>query len=44
MNTTVSFLKKKIKKIKSNKKQTLKVKITKEKNQGCLSFWKLLDN
>ena len=26
------------KKIKSNKKQTLKVKITKEKNQGCLSF------
>ncbi len=25
-------------KIKSNKKQTLKVKITKEKNQGCLSF------
>jgi len=29
---------KKDKKIKSNKKQTLKVKITKEKNQGCLSF------
>ncbi len=28
----------KYKKIKSNKKQTLKVKITKEKNQGCLSF------
>ncbi len=26
------------KKIKSNKKQTLKVKITKEKDQGCLSF------
>ncbi len=26
------------KKIKSNKQQTLKVKITKEKNQGCLSF------
>ncbi len=26
------------KKIKSNKKQTLKVKITKEKNKGCLSF------
>ncbi len=26
------------KKIKSNKKQTLKIKITKEKNQGCLSF------
>ncbi len=26
------------KKIKSNKKQTLKVKITKEKKQGCLSF------
>ncbi len=26
------------KKIKSNKKQTLKVKITNEKNQGCLSF------
>ncbi|MDC2998246.1 phenylalanine--tRNA ligase subunit beta [Candidatus Pelagibacter sp.] len=26
------------KKIKSNKKQSLKVKITKEKNQGCLSF------
>ncbi len=26
------------KKIKSNKKQNLKVKITKEKNQGCLSF------
>ncbi len=26
------------KKIKSNKKQTLKVKIIKEKNQGCLSF------
>jgi len=26
------------KKIKSNKKQTLKVKIKKEKNQGCLSF------
>ena len=26
------------KKIKSKKKQTLKVKITKEKNQGCLSF------
>ena len=26
------------KKIKSNKKQTLKVNITKEKNQGCLSF------
>ncbi len=26
------------KKINSNKKQTLKVKITKEKNQGCLSF------
>ncbi|MDC0233553.1 phenylalanine--tRNA ligase subunit beta [Candidatus Pelagibacter sp.] len=26
------------KKIKSNKKQTLKVKITKENNQGCLSF------
>ncbi len=26
------------KKIKSNKKQTIKVKITKEKNQGCLSF------
>ena len=26
------------KKIKSNKKQTLKVKISKEKNQGCLSF------
>ncbi len=26
------------KKIKSNKKQKLKVKITKEKNQGCLSF------
>ncbi|WP_440926602.1 phenylalanine--tRNA ligase subunit beta [Candidatus Pelagibacter sp.] len=26
------------KKIKSNKKQTLKVKITKEKSQGCLSF------
>jgi phenylalanyl-tRNA synthetase beta chain len=26
------------KKIKSNRKQTLKVKITKEKNQGCLSF------
>ena len=26
------------KKIKSNKKQTLKVKILKEKNQGCLSF------
>jgi len=25
-------------KIRSNKKQTLKVKITKEKNQGCLSF------
>ena len=25
-------------KIKSNKKQTLKIKITKEKNQGCLSF------
>jgi len=28
----------KVKKIKSNKYQTLKVKITKEKNQGCLSF------
>tara|TARA_B100000902_G_scaffold332138_1_gene329957 strand:- start:311 stop:2719 length:2409 start_codon:yes stop_codon:yes gene_type:complete len=28
----------KYKKIKSSKKQTLKVKITKEKNQGCLSF------
>ncbi len=26
------------KKIKSNKKQTLKVKIKKEKNQGCISF------
>ena len=26
------------KKIKSNKKQNIKVKITKEKNQGCLSF------
>ncbi len=26
------------KKIKSNRKQTLKVKITKEKNQGCFSF------
>ncbi len=25
-------------KIKSNKKQTLKIKLTKEKNQGCLSF------
>tara|TARA_E500000178_G_scaffold354393_1_gene423179 strand:+ start:1077 stop:3485 length:2409 start_codon:yes stop_codon:yes gene_type:complete len=29
---------KKENKIKSSKKQTLKVKITKEKNQGCLSF------
>mgnify|MGYP001192599111 FL=1 len=29
---------KKENKIRSNKKQTLKVKITKEKNQGCLSF------
>ena len=28
----------KVKKSKFNKKQTLKVKITKEKNQGCLSF------
>ncbi len=27
-----------VKKIKSNKKQALKVKITKEKGQGCLSF------
>tara|TARA_A100001011_G_scaffold394054_1_gene485492 strand:- start:976 stop:3384 length:2409 start_codon:yes stop_codon:yes gene_type:complete len=28
----------KYKKVKSNKKHSLKVKITKEKNQGCLSF------
>ncbi len=33
-----NFKTEKDKKIKSNKKQTLKVKITKEKNQGCLSF------
>ena len=35
---------KKENKIKSNKKQTLKVKITKEKNHGCLSFGSCLIN